>query len=214
MTTAASAPKRTEAKFVHTEGDHPRTTVTFPSGRHLVFARTAHSEPHSEPGMYIAAAIQELQDLEKLAVACGGAVDREHRAAAQKRLSELRASLNSYQNKVARDEAALYAVPNPTPTEAIEDMEVRNYVRSLSSDQRAKFLQNVVNDPRLVLCFARDPLKSAMFHQLATAKWRERVEAEKGEAVAALQVRKDGVEWADAVMDGVDRLVIGTPIKQ
>lgn len=198
----------------HMEGDSPHTVITLPSQRHLAFGRNPHPEAGNEPGMHARAGIEALESFEKVAKASGGAVSVKDRTDALADVERIQSNLENYAGVVAREEEELYKPSLASPTEAIEDMEIRNYARRLTGEHRARFMETINSDLRIALAFARDPLKTSVLHQLAVVKWRERVEKEKPEAVERLGKMKDSVDWARVLMQTVRSLMATTPTKQ
>lgn len=214
MQVAVQKIDETTVRHVDSEGGHPHTVITLPSGRTFAYGRNPHPGVNNEPAVYAKAAVDIVEAAEKVAQASGGAIDLEYSRNAMSEMRALTEKLDSYGASLEREEAAMYAPPRADAIEAIEDMEIRNYARTLSGEHRARFMEAVGSDPRLILTFARDPLRSPGFHQFATAKWRERVAREKQDALAGLGRRKEGVEWARILLGSATRLLSGTPTKQ
>lgn len=212
MEAVQKQPRETVVK--HVERGVPHTVMTLPSQRTLAFGRNPHPQADNEPGLYARAAIEALQDLERVAQVSGGQAGADSRKHAMGQVHAVTDKLTTYAASLEREEAELYRPPVPTQVEAIEDMEIRAYARNLKDEARTKLLESIKDDPRVMIAFARDPLRSPILHQLGTAKWRERVAQEKPEAVQSLQLRKDSIGWARSVLARVQGLIDTTPVQQ
>ncbi len=107
-------------------------------------------------------------------------------------------------------EAALYAVPQVDPThsaDAIQDREIRDWMRSLDVNQRTDILREIINDghERILLALCRSPIPCGVPEKIAKQTWRDNVERKFPEKAKQVADQKASVEWA--------RIAIGSAAK-
>lgn len=199
-------------------GEHARVVYKFPSGRSVTVGVAEGRNPRAvvpnEPELHVKAAIDVYEDFEALLHIGKGNVDVKTFREAIDRVKTIQSNVENYVGTLDKEEAALYVPPAASHAEAVEDAEIRNYARTLTGDARTKFMREIGENPRLTLAFARDPLKSPAYHQIATHKWQETVRASKPEAFASLKTRREWGDWARTAVGAIHNLTRAAPVKR
>jgi hypothetical protein len=121
-------------------------------------------------------------------------------------------NLADYAADVAEREAELYAVPQIPPSHSAEaaiDGEIRHFIRSLTGEERTKFLTEIGEGKhqRITLALCRSPVPIGIPEQVAMAAWRQSIALENVGTVAGLQVEHLAVEWGRSALAAVAKLV-------
>jgi hypothetical protein len=121
--------------------------------------------------------------------------------------------------KLAKDKAATAAkrakILNPPPltdkdhVTAIRESEARQGMRNLSTDQQARVMATVTDDPSLLLALARSPSPLDPIGDGARALYRGQQMRVEAEALAALDAEDEGHDTMETSLNALNQLISG-----
>ncbi|WP_394763558.1 hypothetical protein [Phenylobacterium sp.] len=130
-------------------------------------------------------------------------------AAARTALAEVHADLATFAGEVAGLEKSVYAPPALDPADAVGamvDLELRSWIRALKGEQRAKALDNLAKEPRMLEAVVRSPTKLGEFSEFSGTLWRERVEATHPQA-PALARQQEALAYVTNLLPHFDNVI-------
>jgi hypothetical protein len=130
-------------------------------------------------------------------------------ATARSAMAEVHADLGKFADTVASLEKSVYAPPALDPSDAVGamvDMELRTYVRGLRGPQRAKALDQLSKEPRLLEAVVRSPTNLGEFSHHGGDLWRARVETTHPQAASLLK-QKEALTYAAEMLSHFDAAI-------
>jgi len=205
----------TQSNTADTQQHHVHLLYT---GKTLAFGSNPDTAENNEAGIYVQGALNRILELnattEKVktnALLTGlGQADklRPEREKAIMGITDMYAKLQGYSDSVKRQEEALYAWPKIDPANsavAIEDREIRDWVRSQTGTERTNTLKQIQGGdyPRITLALVRSPIPLGVPEQLALDAWNNAIRKEKPYVAEAVDLRKESVAWAEKVLQQI-----------
>lgn len=128
------------------------------------------------------------------------------------KVATLAGDMHLWRNAVANDEQKLFGAPAPTSAVDVAiDREIRDTIRAMAPDEKAKFFQKLQNGEfdRVVLALMRSPFPGELgsAEKIAHAVWHDTVRRREPEKAAELDINKAALEWGTGVLDHTARLV-------
>jgi hypothetical protein len=127
----------------------------------------------------------------------------------ERQIAEARAAIDEHATYVAAFEAKTFSPPELAKEDAVamlQDMEIRQHLRSLGNKADVKDYEQVVSSPRLMEAVLRSPVSMAPYTQMIDRPWREHIERTHPDA-KRLSGFKAAVKWAQGIISQLEQNV-------
>ncbi len=130
--------------------------------------------------------------------------------AAREAMTKARTALSDYAGSTAQKAMKALAVPELDVADAVgamEDREIRDWVRSRGEAKSGEVVEEMQRNPRVVQAVLRSPIGFGMLGDTAERLWRQEVEPGNPEYLEAKR-RGESVKWAEDQLYWIEKHVV------